>query len=97
VRVRITRRAAAQIDQAAAWWTKNRPHAPQALEEELREAFLLLSAQPAIGAPALNARTRAVRRVHLARVHYYLYYRIHGNEVQILALWHTRRGTEPPV
>ena len=87
----------AHIDQAATWWKRNRPLAPRALEEELREAFLLLSAQPAIGAAALNAKTKGVRRVHLARIHYQLYYRVHGDEVQILALWHTRRGTEPPL
>jgi plasmid stabilization system protein ParE len=97
VRVRITKRADAHIDQAAAWWKKNRPIAPHALEEELQEAFSLLSTQPAIGAPALNVKARGVRRVHLARIHYYLYYRVHGDEVQILALWHTRRGTEPEV
>jgi plasmid stabilization system protein ParE len=95
VRVRITKRADAHIDQATSWWKTNRPLVPRALEEELKEAFSLLSAQPAIGTPALNAKTKGVRRVHLARVHYYLYYRVLGDEVQILALWHTRRGTEP--
>jgi plasmid stabilization system protein ParE len=97
VRVRVTKRADAHIEQAAIWWKRNRPLAPDALEEELREAFSLLSAQPAIGAPALNAKTKGVRRVHLARIHYHLYYRVHRDEVEILGLWHTSRGTEPPV
>lgn len=95
MRVRTTRRAEAHINQAADWWQKNRPLAPGALEEELREAFSLLGTQPGIGAPALNVKTQGVRRVLLARVHYHLYYRVHDGEVQILALWHTRRGTEP--
>ncbi len=69
--------------------------APEALEDELTEAFSLLSSQPGIGVPTLSAKTKGVRRVHLARVHYYLYYRVRGDEVQILALWHTSRGAEP--
>jgi plasmid stabilization system protein ParE len=97
VRVRITRRAAEHISQAAEWWRRNRPLAPQALHEELREAFSLLAAQPGIGAAALNAKTKGVRRVLLARVHYHLYYRVHGDELQVLALWHTRRGTGPQI
>jgi plasmid stabilization system protein ParE len=97
VRIRVTRRADAHIEQAAIWWGKNRPLSPGALEEELAEAFTLLLAQTAIGAPALNAKMRGVRRVHLARVHYYLYYRLQGEQIQVLALWHTSRGASPPV
>jgi len=95
VRIRVTKRADAHIERAAVWWEQNRPSAPEALEDELSEAFSLLSSQPGIGAPALNAKTKDVRRVHLARVHYYLYYRVRGDEVQILALWHTSRGAGP--
>ena len=95
MRVRVTKRAHAHIEQAATWWEKNRLLAPGALNEELAEAFSLLSAQPSIGVSALNTKTKGVRRVHLARVHYYLYYRVRGDEVQVLALWHTSRGTGP--
>jgi len=97
VRIRVTRRADALIGQAADWWKQNRPLSPGALDEELAEAFALLIAQPAIGTPALSARTRGVRRVHLARVHYYLYYRVRGDLIDVLALWHTSRGAQPPV
>ena len=95
MRVWVTKRAEAHIEQAADWWEKNRPLAPEALDEELAEAFSLLSKQAAIGAPALNTNTKGVRRVHLARVHYYLYYKVRGDEVQVLALWHTSRGSGP--
>ena len=93
--VRVAKRAQAHIDRAALWWDENRPIAPEALDEELAEAFSLLSAEPGIGAPALNVRARGVRRVHLARVHYYLYYRVRGSRVEVLALWHTSRETGP--
>ncbi|MEW6689092.1 MAG: type II toxin-antitoxin system RelE/ParE family toxin [Pseudomonadota bacterium] len=97
MRIRVTKRADAHIDKAADWWEQNRPLAPGALDEELKEAFALMVSQPAIGAPALNAKTRGVRRVHLARVHYYLYYRVRGEQIDVLALWHTSRGDLPPV
>jgi plasmid stabilization system protein ParE len=97
VRIRVTKRADAHIEQATIWWEQNRPLSPGALEEELAEVFTLLISQPAIGAPALDAKTRGVRRIHLARVHYYLYYRVRGEQIEVLALWHTSRGTSPPV
>lgn len=95
MKVRVTKRAQARIDRAALWWDQNRPLAPGALDEELAEAFSLLSAEPGIGAPALNVRAEGVRRVHLARVHYHLYYRVRGGQVEVLALWHTSRGAGP--
>ena len=97
MRIRFTKRADAHIEQAAIWWEQNRSLSPGALDEELTEAFSLLIAQPAIGAPAMNAKTKGVRRVHLARVHYYLYYRVRGEQIEVLALWHTSRGTSPSV
>ena len=32
-----------------------------------------------------------------ASSHYYLYYRVRGEQIVVLALWHTSRGTPPPV
>lgn len=95
MKVRVTKRAQAHIDRTALWWDENRPLAPGTLDEELTEAFSLLSVEPGIGAPALNVRAEGVRRVHLARVHYYLYYRVRRGQVEVLALWHTSRGTGP--
>ncbi len=69
--------------------------APEAFGEDLAEAFSLLSAQPGIGVPVTNARTPGVKRLHLARIHYFLYYRVRGEEVQVLRIWHTSRGTDP--
>ena len=97
MRIQVTKRAEAHIEQAADWWEQNRPLSPGALDEELTEAFALLVSQPAIGAPALNSKTIGVRRVHLARVHYHLYYRVRGELIDVLALWHTSRGTPPSV
>jgi plasmid stabilization system protein ParE len=95
VNVRVTKRAQGQIDRAAQWWDENRDLAPEAFDDDLAKAFLLLSAEPGIGAPVLNVRSEGVRRLHLARIRYHLYYRIHGGHVEILAIWHISRGAGP--
>jgi hypothetical protein len=38
--------------------------------------WLLISVQPEIGARARNISLAGVRRLHLARVRYYVYYRV---------------------
>lgn len=95
LRVDISRTAAAQIEQAAAWWTDNRPAAPDAVYRELERALALLAMQPSLGARATNLRLRGVRRIHLPRVHYYLYYRATAEAIEVLAFWHTSRGSRP--
>jgi len=95
--IRVTRRAAEQISEAAAWWTLNRPAAPGAIVDELEQAFALIATQPRIGAIARDAKLAGVRRIHLGRVHYHLYYRASPNSVEVLALWHTSRGACAPV
>ena len=93
------RQRARAITEAAEWWAASRDKAPNAFAEELKRAFQLIAAHPRIGARPLNAGLRDVRRVHLARVHYHLYYRVAVDppSIEILALWHTSRGTAPSV
>lgn len=94
--VRIVESAGRAIAEAAAWWGLNRPKAPGAFAAELERALDLLAAQPHIGARARNVKLANVRRLHLARVRYHLYYRLpNPDTVEILALWHASRGTSP--
>jgi plasmid stabilization system protein ParE len=95
--IKVARRAAAQIEEAAAWWESKRVAAPGAIYEELERAFALLSSQPGVGARARNAKLAGVRRVHLSRIHYHLYYRQTKTAVEVLAFWHVARGTGPKV
>jgi plasmid stabilization system protein ParE len=67
------------------------------VHEELQEAFALLKSQPGIGALAINTRGREIRRLHLSRIHYYIFYRVRANTAEIIALWHTSRGSDPNV
>lgn len=94
MKVRVTKRAQAQVDRAATWWDENRPLAPEAFDEDISEAFSILGLEPGIGVPVTNTRTPGVRRLHLARICYFLYYRVRGGEVEVLCIWHTSRGTD---
>lgn len=63
---------------------------------DLENALRLIASHPEIGARALNVKLESIRRVHLARVHYHLYYRVTGEPaVEVLALWHTSRRYSP--
>jgi plasmid stabilization system protein ParE len=95
LRIEITGNAQTQIEVAAAWWAENRPAAPDAIREELDSILALLCVQPEIGIRARRATLPGVRRVTLSRIHYYLYYRIADDALQVLAFWHTSRGLGP--
>ena len=96
-RIRVSKQAARQIRAAADWWIENRPKARLAFSEDLEEAFQVIRTFPSIGEPVPHGRLHGVRRVHLGRVHYHLYYLISSKAemVEVLALWHTSRGARP--
>jgi plasmid stabilization system protein ParE len=95
--VRIDRRAAREIEEAAAWWRANRPSAPEAFEENVAAALDLLAVQPFAGSASKSARLPGIRRVYLSRVRYHLYYRaeVAGRKIDVLACWHANRGRSP--
>jgi plasmid stabilization system protein ParE len=98
-RLEVGRQAERQIREASDWWYDNRPAAPDLFKSELHRAFELIASRPLVAAPSGRGRTRDVRRVLLARIRYHLYYRVveHRETVQVLALWHTSRGSPPLV
>jgi plasmid stabilization system protein ParE len=95
--IEVSDLARAQIRAAQGWWRVNRPKAPNAIREELERASLLICVQPEIGARARNISLAGVRRLHLARVRYYVYYRVVADpeRIEILAFWHESRGSGP--
>jgi plasmid stabilization system protein ParE len=95
----IWEQAAKQIEEANDWWREHRQVSPDALAEDLARAFDLVSRQPGVGTPARSERLRDVRRLLLPRAGYFLYYRLvlSRQEVHVLALWHARRGSGPPL
>ena len=98
-RLVVAPRAAAQIRAAANWWIHNRDKAPDAFAEEIERGFETIWRLPSAGEPVQHSSLRGLRRLLLGRVHYHLYYILGqtGNTVEILALWHARRGEEPEI
>ncbi|HBL30709.1 MAG TPA: type II toxin-antitoxin system RelE/ParE family toxin [Acidobacteria bacterium] len=96
-RIRVSPRAAVQIRTAARWWAENRPKAPLAFAEEIEKGYALTRQFPSAGEPVAHASLPGIRRVLLNRIHYHLYYSVSPASltVEILALWHTRRGSLP--
>lgn len=90
--LRITLRAATQIEKADQWWTENRPSATNALRDDLEAAFNLLIRQPGIGTKVVNTKAAGVRRLHLGRIRYHVYYRVKDEVLVVLAFWHSNRG-----
>jgi plasmid stabilization system protein ParE len=95
LRVKISARAASQVGRAAQWWLENRPSAPGAIGKDVGETIALLSEQPGIGSRYEGSRTSGVRRLYLGRIGYFLYYRVAGDALEVLAFWHARRGRQP--
>ena len=95
--IMVTLLADAQIQQASKWWLANREKAPQAFKEEIERAFSLIAQRPEVGANATSARLKDVRRIHLSRIRYFLYYRVRLDHLEVLALWHSSRKKGPPL
>jgi plasmid stabilization system protein ParE len=94
--VRIVSSAARAITEVSEWWIANRPQASDAFVTDLENALNLIASHPDIGARATNVSLEGVRRIHLARVHYHLYYRVSLEPaIEVLALWHTSRAPAP--
>ncbi|HEV8434938.1 MAG TPA: type II toxin-antitoxin system RelE/ParE family toxin [Thermoanaerobaculia bacterium] len=97
LQLRVGALADQQIEEADLWWRENRLKAPNAIREELERVSHLIASHPMIGARATNVALRGVRRIHIERVHYDVYYRTDGEVVEILAFWGSRRGSGPPI
>ena|SRR5437667_8616124 len=95
----VTALATHHIHKAEEWWRENRVAAPNALHEQLQRAFSLITVQPKIGSRATAVRLAGIRRIFLPAIKYYLYYRLVGGpeRIQVVALWHSRRGKGPPI
>ena len=93
----FTTKAAGQLQEAVAWWIVNRPAAPNVLIAEVARAVGLIALQPAMGVVARSSRLRGVRRVLLEPMGYHIYYRVRPllQRIDILAVWHASRGSDP--
>jgi plasmid stabilization system protein ParE len=97
--IEITALAARHIRSAEAWWRANRPAAPNAVHDELQRVFALIARQPRIGSRAANLKLQGVRRIFLPMIKHHVYYhQVPSPErVEVVALWHSRRDSQPPI
>jgi len=89
-------RAAEDAATIETWWRANRTSAPELFVRELEATLALVVSSPTLG--ALAAREDdfpGVRRVFMRRTRYHLYYRLAGQTLEVLAIWHTARGEGP--
>ncbi len=93
--VRVKPRAQREIERAAEWWAENRPAAPGAIRKDVEAALALLIEEPGIGTKIETAHSDTVRRLYLARVRYFVYYRVRGQILDVVAFWHSSRGAGP--
>ena len=91
--VTFQRRASRDIDQIATWWSTNRPVAPDLFLAELEQMLAAVALMPTLGAQARSRRARGVRRILLPRTRYHLYYRVRDGAIEVLAVWHAKRGS----
>ena len=89
--------SAADRERAAKWWAENRPAAPGAISHDLQAALEALVEQPGIGTRIEISRPDEVRRLFLARVGYFVYYRTKGRFLEVIAFWHASREASDPV
>jgi plasmid stabilization system protein ParE len=64
---------------------------------DFRGALEVLVREPGIGSEVETSRSDLVRRLYLGRIHYFVYYRVRGNTLEVVAFWHERRGSTPSV
>jgi plasmid stabilization system protein ParE len=88
-----------QIREAEPWWRRNRDKALNAIREELARIGHLIAYHPRVGALARNTALPGVRKIHIERIHYDVYYRLTGSPeyIEIVAFWGSRRGAGPPI
>jgi plasmid stabilization system protein ParE len=65
------------------------------LRNELESMLGAAALMPTLGAPARSERATGVRRLVLRSTRYRVYYRVRGQRLEVLALWHGTRGTGP--
>ncbi len=98
-RVEIAAPARAQVRAISRWWVENRAQHPDLFREELQQAVTLLRAVPWAGPAHPSPLHPDVRRTLLRRTKHHLYYVVDEARrvVTIVAVWHTSRGSGPPL
>ncbi len=96
-RVELSPEALDQAQKIRAWWSENRPAAPDLFVDELGAAIRKLGVVPRAGARYEATSQREMRRVLMPRTRYHVYYTVDDDSrlVRVHAIWHTSLGHGP--
>jgi len=78
------------LNKALAYLAKESLKQAQIMNDQFYEILEILEKFPGIGTKCGNGR----RRIKLGKFRYNIYYRENENDIDILGIWHTSRGTE---
>lgn len=95
--VRTTPEADDQVRVIDGWWQRHRTAAPTLFLDELEAAFSLIGHAPDVGHSYRRSPIVGTRRVLLPRTRYHVYYVPREDVVFVLAVWHAKRGSGPPL
>jgi plasmid stabilization system protein ParE len=88
MRVRWLRKALRNLDDEATYIATDDPAAAELVVERVLAAVAMLAQQPGMGHPG---RLPGTRELVVAKTRYIVPYRVRGDEVQILRVFHTAR------
>ena len=95
--VRVAAPAREQAAEIGRWWRENREAAPDLFEDELVHALALLADHPEASPLYSKRRGHVVRRIRLEKTRYAVYFTVEPEAVNVIAVWHTSRGSGPPL
>jgi plasmid stabilization system protein ParE len=78
------------VKEALDYMAANSPRQAEIMEQQFFEAVRLLKKVPWIGIPYKEG----MRNIKLGKFRYNIYYRENEDNIDILGIWHTSRGTE---
>ena len=79
-----------QLDEAIKYIEENSPKQAEIMRSQFFKTLRQLEKTPWIGRPYKNG----MRMIKLGKFRYNIYYRENEDNIDILGIWHTSRGTE---
>ncbi|MCB1915382.1 MAG: type II toxin-antitoxin system RelE/ParE family toxin [Rhodocyclaceae bacterium] len=90
MRVRSLRQALRNLDEEAGYIAEDSPEAARLVVERVLNAVAMLAEQPSIGRPG---RVPGTRELVVQKTRYIIPYRVRGEVVEVLRVFHTSRRT----
>jgi plasmid stabilization system protein ParE len=96
-RVLISADAETQLAEIRLWWRENRSAAPDLFDREV-DATVEALREAARSFPIYRTESDAeIRRALLPKSRFAIYFSIEPEAVLVVAVWHTARGSGPPM